>query len=389
MADSFSKKPISICFVSHFAYGALASIDTGHIGGVERQNALMAKWFAKNGYKVSMLTWDEGQADGTEIDGVKVFKMCRKEAGIKGLRFFWPKWTSLNSAMRRANADIYYQNCGEYTTGQVALWCRKNKRKFVYSVASDPDCDPKLPAMHTLRDKVLYRYGLKHADKIIVQTQHQQKMLREGFGIQAVVIPMPCERLDSNVAQKNLPQKKSIVLWVGRISREKRFEWLLDIAGRCPDIQFDAVGSANSDSEYSCNLTKRSAGIPNVKIHGRVPHADMFEYYRCSTVLCCTSLYEGFPNTFLEAWSCGIPVVSTFDPDGLIAKYNLGWTATSVDELVNAVKESINRPEKWQAASKAARRYYLENHSVDAVMVKFERIFCDVVNASGNDINGD
>ncbi len=111
----------SICFVSHFAYGALTGGKAGHIGGVEWQTSLMAKWLAKRGYQVSMLTWDEGQQDGVEIDGVKVFKLCRKETGVKGLRFFWPRWTSLNAAMRRADAEIYYQNCGEYVTGHPAV----------------------------------------------------------------------------------------------------------------------------------------------------------------------------------------------------------------------------------------------------------------------------
>jgi len=108
--------------MAHFAYGELASIDTGHIGGIEWQQSLMARWLAKRGYQVSMITWDEGQPDGLGIDGVRVFKMCRKGAGIKRLRFFWPKWTSLIAAMKRADADIYYQNCGEYITGQVVLW---------------------------------------------------------------------------------------------------------------------------------------------------------------------------------------------------------------------------------------------------------------------------
>ncbi|MBL7145005.1 MAG: hypothetical protein ISS76_12290 [Phycisphaerae bacterium] len=66
-----------ICFVAHFVYGALAGGDGGHIGGVERQTSLMARWFAGRGHEVSMLTCDEGQEDGVEIDGVRVFKMLR------------------------------------------------------------------------------------------------------------------------------------------------------------------------------------------------------------------------------------------------------------------------------------------------------------------------
>lgn len=375
--SSSKKKNMSVCFVAHFAYGELASVDTGHIGGVERQTSLMAKWLAKRGYKASILTLDEGQEDGIEIDGVKVYKMCRKEAGIKGLRFFWPKWTSLNAAMKRADADIYYQNCGGYETGQVAMWCRRYNRKFVYSVASDPDCNASLPAMRTRRDKLLYRYGLKHADAVIVQTQRQQNMLLEGFDIKATIIPMPCE-LDSNAARADLSQENSRILWVGRISKEKRFEWLFDIAQKCPDVIFDVVGMANSDSEYSNTLIKQSTTIPNIKIHGRVPHNQMSSYYHNSKLLCCTSSYEGFPNTFLEAWSCGLPVVSTFDPDGVIADHNLGWTASTVNELVNAIRESINQPKKWQAASESAREYYLKNHTPDSCMEQFVRIFQDI-----------
>ena len=136
-----SSKP-SICLVAHFAYGVLSGGQCGHIGGVERQTALLARWLAARGYDVSILTWDEGQPNDVNTDGIRVIKMCRRSAGIAGLRFFLPRWTSLNSAMRRADADLYYQNCAEYVTGQVALWCRHNRRKFVYSVANDPDVDP-------------------------------------------------------------------------------------------------------------------------------------------------------------------------------------------------------------------------------------------------------
>ena len=141
----------------------------------------MAKWFAKHGYKISMITLDEGQKDGMEIDGVRIFKMCRQDAGIKGLRFFWPKWTSLIAAMKRADADIYYQNLAECVTGQAALWCHKHKRKFIFSAAADSHCDARLQYMHTLRDRVLYRYGLIHANKVIVQSLRQREMIQENL----------------------------------------------------------------------------------------------------------------------------------------------------------------------------------------------------------------
>ncbi len=37
-------RTLDLCFVSHFAYDAMTGGSTGHIGGVERQTSLMARW---------------------------------------------------------------------------------------------------------------------------------------------------------------------------------------------------------------------------------------------------------------------------------------------------------------------------------------------------------
>ena len=337
-----------------------------------------------------MLTWDEGQDDSAENDGVRVFKMCRKEAGIKGLRFFWPKWTSLVAAMKRADADIYYQNCAEFVTGQVALWCRRHGRKFVYSVASDPDCDARLPEMHKLRERVLYRYGLKAADRVIVQTQRQREMLRANFGLDSVVIPMPCPGpSDSDYADCQRRRNDSHrVLWVGRICEVKRPDRLLDLAEACPDLNFDVVGPA-ADAEYACRVCERAKTISNVTMHGPASRNRVSEFYRKAKILCCTSDFEGFPNTFIEAWSYGLPIVSTFDPDNLIAEKGLGRVGKDVSELAAGIRELLESPEKWRKASESARAFYAENHAVDAAMERFERIFCEVVNSGGDDHDGD
>ena len=369
----------SICFVANFAYGAMAGGSFGRIGGVERQTSLMARWFASRGYPVSMLTWDEGQADGVEIDGVRVFKMCRRDAGLRGLRFFWPRWTRLNAAMRRADADIYYQNCGEYVTGQVAIWCRRNGRKFVYSVASDPDCDPSLPKMHSSRERVLYRYGLKHADNVIVQTRRQQGILQEGFGRDSVVIPMPCPGPSEDNYQSGpaLPTDSHRILWIGRICEGKCPDRLLEIAAQCPDLIFDLVGPVGG-SAYSRSVVERAGSIPNLTVHGPVPRDRVSPFYKNATVMCCTSDFEGFPNTFLEAWSHGLPIVSTFDPDNLIASHGLGVLAEDVPGLAKGIRELVGWPERWRQASRNARQYYLQNHTAEAVMPQFEKVFVDV-----------
>jgi glycosyltransferase involved in cell wall biosynthesis len=379
LAKSCGVRGVRICFVAHSSYGVLCGNGEGHIGGIERQQALMARWFALRGHRVSMLTWDDGQVDGEEIDGVRVHTICRRGAGLRGLRFFHPRWTGLVSAMRRTDAEVYYQNCGEYVTGQVGLWCRGNGRKFVYSVANDPDCDQGLPEMHTIRERVLYRYGLKHADRVIVQTVRQQKMLREGFGRESTLIPMPCRGPMNGeyVAPVLAGERARRVLWIGRICEQKRPDRLAELARQCPELAFDLVGPAGA-GEYVRWAMAQITALPNVTYHGPAAMDEVGAYYRRAACMVCTSAFEGFPNTFLEAWSHGLPIVSTFDPDGLIAERALGVVACDVRDLASGLRSLLGTSAEWQRMSGNARRYYEENHTVEAVMPRFERLFLEV-----------
>lgn len=367
-----------ICLVAHNALGALRGGSTGHVGGVERQTTLMARWLAARGHRVSLVTWDEGQPDGTWIDGVRVLKVCAREAGLPGLRFFHPRWSSLNAALRRAAARVYYHNCGEYVTGQVALWARARGSRFVYSVASDPECDPRLPAMKTRRERILFRYGLRHADRIIVQTGTQRSQLSRGFGLDSVVLPMPSlgppeAEGDPRVPPPGPPR----VLWVGRISEEKRPGLLLELAALRPELAFDLVGPSDG-AAYAASIVEHARRLPNVTLHGKVAREQVASFYRRAACLCSTSAYEGFPNTFIEAWAEGLPVVSTFDPDHLIESEGLGEVARDAATLATAIQGLLGSSPRWQEASANARRYYLANHAVDVAMPRFERLFIDV-----------
>lgn len=369
---------MKICIISHFAYGAITGGASGHIGGVERQTTMLARWLARRDHEVTLLTWDEGQAGELEIDGVLVMKMCARRAGLPGLRFLHPRWTSLRRAMSRANADVYYQNCGDYVTGQVALWCRSNNRPFVYAVASEPDCDPRLPKLPSLRERLLYRYGLTHADRVIVQTRRQQDMLRESFNLSSHVIPMPCPGPVDYVGNASAPAAvPPRVVWIGRFSHVKRLEVMLDVAAASPEMQFEIAGTPDSDDDYSRMLLARIGTLPNVRFRGVIGRYQMTAFYRGALALLCTSEYEGFPNTFLEAWSMGVPVVSTVEPDALLSVSGLGLVGRHAAELSVALRRLAADPGLWTATSIRCERYYADQHTVESSMPKFEEMLAE------------
>ena len=105
----------------------------------------------------------------------------------------------------------------------------------------------------------------------------------------------------------------------------------------------------------------------------------MPRHYQRASLLCCTSAYEGFPNTFLEAWSHGLPIVSAFDPDGLIAERELGCIATTIPDLIAALDRVLNSRTDWLRYGQNGRRYCEQNHALEVVLSKFENVFDDVL----------
>jgi len=381
---SIGGAPLRVAIVAHFAYGALAGNGSGHIGGVEKQTTMLARWLAARGHDVSLLTWDEGQPDGVVIDGVRVLKFCGRDAGLPVVRFVTPRWTSLNAALARANADVYYQNCGEYVTGQVGLWCRMHRRAFVYSAASDADCDGDLPLMPERRVRAFYRLGVRLADRVIVQTSRQHRMFERGFRRDATVIPLPCEVPGARVAPVQTADAPSIV-WIGRICEVKRPDRFLDVAALLPEFRFLIVGPDDDRPEYTKAIRERAASLSNVSMSGAASRADVARLLEQSACLCCTSDHEGFPNTFLEAWSHGRPIVSTWDPDDLIATHGLGVVAArDAADVASAIRSFLSSASDWQRASQNARRYFDQTHALDQVMPRFERVFIEAAGGRGS-----
>ena len=233
------------------------------------------------------------------------------------------------------------------------------------------------------RERVLFRHGLRHADRILLQTHHQQASLLRGFGLTGTVLPMPCEGPSEQEYVPPDPFRgiKPRVVWVGRLSAEKRLEWLIEIASQLPELAFEVAGAPADGEETARVLAARAAALANVTLLGKVPRSQMPGVYRNAAALLCTSTYEGFPNTFLEAWSHGVPVVSTIDPDGLIAARGLGVVAHEPSAIVAALRELLSTPARWHGSSGRARDYFRERHTPEQALPLFEQVLVEAATA--------
>lgn len=365
------QKP-SLCFVALQAYGVLTGDErAGHIGGAEVQQCLIARGLARRGYTVSMVTQDEGQPDGRVHGGVRALRSYRPQAGLHGLRFFWPRITRTWAAMRRADASIYYQRTSDSVTGVVAAFCRRHRRRFVFSVGANEDCITSLPNCSTRRERLLYIYGLRHADVVVAQTPWQRDALARNLGRSSLLIRSTAP--DPGEPSPPPADASPRFLWAGRLAPRKRPELFLEIARLCPGADFDLVGSTPEEEQLQ-TVKKATAGIPNIRLHGFVPHGELGAFYSRARALVCTSLNEGFPNTFLEAWSRGRPVVTTTDPGDVVRSERIGLVANDVEALVAAVRLVAERKDEWVEMAARARAYYLREHHPERILDEYEAL---------------
>ncbi len=122
---------MKICFLGLENLPVLAPEFNQHgIGGEQVQHTLLARALARRKHAVSMVVHDYGQADRACWNGITTYKTYREDAGIPIFRFIHPRWTSVWSALRRVNADVYYASCAGMHLGMLALFCKRHGGKY-------------------------------------------------------------------------------------------------------------------------------------------------------------------------------------------------------------------------------------------------------------------
>lgn len=362
-----------VCFVAPTAWPVLAGDSSiPVVGGAEVQQSMVAPGLARRGWRVSMITLDYGQADAVEVKGVTVRKICRPDEGIPVVRFVHPRFTSLWRAMKHVDADVYYQRSAAVTTAYVAQFCRMRGRRSVYAGASDVDFLPGEEDIGLARDRALYRWGLRRVDEVIVQNEAQREALARHYGREGTLIPscyVPPAGSGCDPA--------GYVLWVATVRPSKRPEILLEIARRLPQLRFVMIGGSDPGrraEEYLRSVAEAARAAPNLEVRGFVPFAEAERAFDGARVVLNTSLYEGFPNTFLQAWSRAIPTLGFIDTGSRRAGEPVYDIAGDVEDAVARLHRLMADHAHWAAASRRAAAHFRDSHSIDAVLDRYERV---------------
>jgi glycosyltransferase involved in cell wall biosynthesis len=143
---------------------------------------------------------------------------------------------------------------------------------------------------------------------------------------------------------------------------------VLDLAACMPEVSFHMIGGedARTGSLYH-EIKERSATVPNVLFEGPKSYEEVEQRMAHTQLLINTSESEGFPNTYMQAWVRGTPVVAMFDPDGLIEREGLGAAVSTLEQMSTAIRGLLRDQENWGRVSTRCRQYVSARHGEKAV----------------------
>jgi glycosyltransferase involved in cell wall biosynthesis len=368
-----NRHPLSICFIAPYAFPLLSGDQNIRlVGGSELQQVFVARQLAARGHQVSMICLNFGQADDLYLDGIRVIRSFRPGDGLPALRFIWPRLTSIWNCLKRANAAVYYHRTAGMMTGVMAKYCEIYGKKSVFASAGNPDLVRETPRIKYARDRWIYEYGLRHVDRILVQNDEQARLCRANFGREATRVlncyPAPVSRRPSGGGE--------YVLWVSTIRSLKQPELFLDLAAALPDIQFRMIGGPGIDeAALYRKIQARADAIPNVQFLGFVPYTQIDAHFDAALLFVNTSESEGFPNTFLQAWSRGIPTVSFVDAGARLDGSIVGELVETLAEMQTKVAALSSDMEARVREGARCKDYFERNHLPERIVDQYEAVF--------------
>lgn len=159
-------------------------------------------------------------------------------------------------------------------------------------------------------------------------------------------------------------------VFVGRLGPEKGVPTLLDawekLGARIP---LQVIGDGPLHAELQARLAQ--GRLPGVTYRGRLPHEETVRAVKAARFLVFPSeCYENCPNSVLEAFACGVPVVGS--RRGSTAEIvahgltGLHFEPGQADDLAAQAEWAWSHPAELVALGKAARREYEAKYTAEA-----------------------
>ncbi len=284
-----------------------------------------------------------------------------------------PNYLSVQRIFRRGKYDRIICST-EGPMGLAALWLKK-----VFSVESYffMHTDWMMFAREVLSleksglgrlQKALRIYYKSFGNIFVLNTEHRQWLTGDAMGFDPSRVFMTAHWADPAFSALSsgitvvhpFNRQKPVILYTGRISREKGIMELPAIMGMVrssiPGARLVVAGTGPAEEELK-------TALPDAAYLGWVEQESLADLFEAADILLLPSRFDTFSCVVLEALTCGLPVVAynTKGPRDILEDSVSGYLVETPEEMAGRVVEFFLDPGQQmrmkQAAFKRAETY--------------------------------
>lgn len=363
------------------------------INGVVTSIESLKKALDRLGHDVRILTFSDSFNSKQEDD---IYYM-----GSLGAGKFYP-----DARMNKLFYNRFYEDIMDWKPDIVHSQTEFTMFIQAKKIAKDLDI-PLLHTYHTVYEDYTHYFSLnkkigkelakqftkqiiKTTDGVVVPTNKIYNLLTD-YNIHEDIYVVPtginvhklseCDDFDIRSGYK-IPEDKHIVLFLGRIGKEKNITEILQYLENIDrdDIVFIIAGAGPFLSELK-EICLNSKIRDRLIFTGMIDSSKVGNFYSKADVFVSASTSETQGLTFIESMACSTPIICRHDDclDGVLIEGKTGFGYDTEEEFIYYLNQILDNKKLRDKMGKYCKQLVDENYTEDSFANKIEQIYTKVI----------
>ena len=285
-------------------------------GGIQTWCVELAKNFAKQGYRVTVVTksYDNMISEPFQVKGVKVIRLAHE-------RWKRKKNFLLLDALKNLDTEKSILLASNWKMGVPALLYNYKKNLPYFTVCHGLDA-----VEHRWKNKILQKKTFKKSNGTVAVSSYTKHFMTQNnitTPIDVINNGVNLEKFvkvdfNDSVAQKyHFDSSKFNLINIGRLEERKGFDKTIEAIKDLPDVIFHIGGRGKYEKKMKSMVESNNLN-DRIHFHGFIPDEDVNSLFSMADLLVMPSRnvndsVEGFGITYLEAAACGTPSIGSYN----------------------------------------------------------------------------
>lgn len=366
-------------------------------GGAGNATAQLAAALTRLGHTATVLTAGHAEQAGTDRneDGIRVIRLASRRRRVdrsdpgEMLSYVRLALRALPRLLRSEPADgvivFFSLPCGPIG------WRARRATGTPYAISlrggDVPGAEARVGLMHRLLAPIR-RMVMRDAIAVIANSRGLAELSQRVDPVPVQVVANGVDTAFFTPREASSDGEAVTLLFAGRFQSQKNLFVLLEqfAAARARSglpLRLALVGDGPQRDDLQARA--RALGIADALTwHGWLSKPALRDVYRSADLFLNPSLYEGMPNTVLEAMACGLPVIASrvMGNDELVdgSEAGLLFDLAEPDQLGRAIETLAASPERRRSMGARARRFVCAGYTWEAAAERYAALFANPAN---------